>query len=260
MNNQLGSTNERLAIGTSYKNVSDVNYVTSVGQVHGSAKEVYYCWLARFVAFIAILSLMFFTSASLVLFKLAPEVHVEPFLIIRQDNSDEMVRYETISTKMPSAKQMMELFIRQYVILRHTVIDDEREMQSRWFGGGMINYLSSDKVFDEFERGVYVKPMKRVEAQLQELSKDKTSRSVEIISVNKVGGDKSPIWKVDFKTYELSPMVRNLTTNELVLKTQYWTASIVAVFVPDRMFMSKRLMNPLGFTVTKYSQTEVEIL
>lgn len=252
MSNQLGSTNERLAIGTSYTNVSNIKYVTDVNVSTGSAREIYYCWLARFVAFIAIISLMFFTSASLVLFKLAPEVQVEPFLIIRQGNSDEMVRYETISTNMPSAKQMMELFIRQYVIIRNTIISDEREMQSRWYGGGMINYLSSDKVFDEFSRGI--------EAKLQNIMKDKTSRAVEIISVDKVGGDKSPIWKVDFKTYDLSPLNRNVSTNELVLKTRYWTVSIVAIFVPDRMFMSKRLMNPLGFTVTKYSETEVEIL
>ncbi|MBQ7303627.1 MAG: hypothetical protein IJW75_01745, partial [Alphaproteobacteria bacterium] len=63
-----------------------------------------------------------------------------------------------------------------------------------------------------------------------------------------------------FKTYELSPLNRNDATGEMVLKTRYWTTSIVAMFNPYRMFMSKRLMNPLGFTVTRYSQTEVEIL
>ena len=70
----------------------------------------------------------------------------------------------------------------------------------------------------------------------------------------------SPVWKVDFRTYDLSPEVRNEASGSLVLVTKYWTASVTAFFVPERLFMSKRLMNPLGFTVTRYSQTEVEIL
>ena len=83
---------------------------------------------------------------------------------------------------------------------------------------------------------------------------------MEIISIGRVGGEKSPVWKVDFRTYDLSPEVRNDQSGSMVLVTKYWTASVTAFFIPERMFMSKRLMNPLGFTVTRYSQTEVEIL
>ncbi len=253
MNNQLGTTNERLAL-TSRQPSIDKNYVAAYEEENHkmSVRELYYCWLSRFVAFLAMLSLMFFTSASLVLFKLVPEVHIEPFLIIRQDNSDHMIRYETISPKMPSAHQMMEVFIKQYVILRNTVLNDEREMQSRWFAGGMVHYLSSEKVFAEFS--------KKINVRVNEIIKERISTDVDIISVAKVGGERSPVWKVDFKTYELSPLNRNEATGEMVLKTRYWTTSIVAMFNPYRMFMSKRLMNPLGFTVTRYSQTEVEIL
>ena len=252
MTNQLGVTNDRLAITSGQNLPQHMDYVTDVSIRGSSAREHYYCWLSRFVAFLAIISLMFFASASLVLFKLAPEVQIEPFLIIRQSDSDDMVRYEAISPTMPSSKQMMELFIRQYVILRNTVVGDRREMQSRWYGGGMINYLSSGKVFAEFSKNIENKLMKTME--------DNVSVDVEIISVGKTGGDRSPVWKVDFKTYELSPNIRNETTREMVLKTTYWTASLQAVFVPERMFMSKRLINPLGFTVIRYNQVKVEIL
>ena len=154
MNNQLGPNQKTLLITDANSVGPKLQYVTDTNVRKTSAREYYYCWLSRFVAFIALLSLMFFTSASLVLFKLAPEVHVEPFLIIRQSNSDEMVRYEAISPNMPSSRQMMELFIRQYVILRNTIVEDEREMQSRWFGGGMVNYLSSNDVFDDFSKKI----------------------------------------------------------------------------------------------------------
>ncbi len=227
-------------------------YITEQETELKGAKESYYCWLSRLVILFAIISLGFFASASLVLFRLAPEVTVEPFLIIRQDRSDTMVRYEPIATDMASSRQMMENFIRQYVILRNTVLNDQREMQTRWFGGGMVAYMSSSQVFAEFN--------KNRQQELNQLLRDKVVRDVEIISIGKVGGEKSPVWKVDFRTYDLSPALRNDTTGSMVLVTKYWTASVTAFFVPERLFMSKRLMNPLGFTVTRYSQTEVEIL
>lgn len=252
MINQLGNGNETLAITDANAPKQRFEYITDQSPELRGAKESYYCWLSRLVILFAILSLGFFASASLVLFRLAPEVTVEPFLIIRQDSSDTMVRYEPIAPDMASSKQMMENFIRQYVILRNTVLNDEREMQTRWFGGGMVAYMSSSQVFADFNKGR--------QQILNQLLRENVVRDVEIISIGKVGGEKSPVWKVDFRTYDLSPEVRNEASGSLVLVTKYWTASVTAFFVPERLFMSKRLMNPLGFTVTRYSQTEVEIL
>lgn len=252
MVNQLGNGNKALAITDANAPKAQFEYITDNSPELKGAKESYYCWLSRLVILFAIISLGFFASASLVLFRLVPEVTVEPFLIIRQDSSDAMVRYEPIAVDMASSKQMMETFIRQYVILRNTVLNDEREMQTRWFGGGMVAYMSSLQVFADFE--------KKSKVELNQLLRSNTVRDVEIISIGIVGGEKSPVWKVDFRTYDLSPEMRNEASGSMVLVTKYWTASVTAFFVPERLFMSKRLMNPLGFTVTRYSQTEVEIL
>jgi hypothetical protein len=90
--------------------------------------------------------------------------------------------------------------------------------------------------------------------EIIKLAGSQVSREVEIISVGKVGGEKSPVWKVDFKTYDVSPQNRNEHTGEMILTTRYCTASITAIFVPERMFIAKRLINPLGFTVLDYRQ------
>ena len=190
-------------------------------------------------------------SSSLALFKLAPQVSVEPFLIIRQDTSDGIVRYEPISYTMASKNQLMETFVRQYVMLRNTIIADEKEMQTRWFPGGMVNFLSSDYVFGQFSAYRESVWEKIIDAEFV--------REVEIISIGKLGGEKSPVWKVDFKTYDLSTTMRNQTTRALILSTRYWTASVTAYFLRTREFVGLRLINPIGFTVTRYSQTEVEI-
>ena len=126
-------------------------YITDE-QLGSSLKETYYQWLSRLVTLFCVISLMFFASASLVLFRMAPQVMVEPFLIIKQDNSDDMVRYEVIAQDMASSKQMMEIFVRQYVMLRNTILNDEREMQTRWFGGGIVNYMSAPSVFLKFKK------------------------------------------------------------------------------------------------------------
>lgn len=226
-------------------------YVTDE-QIVRSLKEAYYQWISRLMILLCIISFGFFVCASLVLFRMAPLVSVEPFLIIKQDNSDSMVRYEVISFDMASRKQIMELFIRQYVMMRNNILLDEQEMQSRWFAGGVVNYMSAPDVYIKFKQETV--------GSMIRLLKNNTVRDTEILSIGKVGGEKSPVWKVDFRTYDLSRETGDEAGDRLKLKTRYWTASVTAFFIPQRMFMAKRFMNPLGFTVTRYSQTEVEIL
>lgn len=217
-----------------------------------SAKLYYYLWLSRFFIFTASISLLVFTASSLALFKLAPQVTVEPFLIIEQNSSDGIVRYEPIAFDMASKNMLMETFIKQYVMYRNTIISDEHEMMVRWWAGGILNYLTAPDVFEEF-----TEYRQKIWKTIQDAQ---ASQEVEIISVGRVGGEKSPVWKVDFKTYEVSARNRNHETGSLILKVRYWTASVTAFFIPGREFMGQRLLNPLGFTVMRYSQSEVEFI
>ncbi len=250
------SEKDNILEGTRILSITDANgrhkeFISEVEKEVSGFKLTYYMWLSRLFIFFAVISLAVFMSSSLALFKLAPQVSVEPFLIIRQDTSDGIVRYEPISYTMASKNQLMETFVRQYVMLRNTIIADEKEMQTRWFPGGMVNFLSSDYVFGQFSAYRESVWEKIIDAEFV--------REVEIISIGKLGGEKSPVWKVDFKTYDLSTTMRNQTTRALILSTRYWTASVTAYFLRTREFVGLRLINPIGFTVTRYSQTEVEI-
>lgn len=234
------------------KSGKEYHFIGSKEKEVVSAKMRYYLWLSRFFIVTTVASLLLFLASSLALFNLAPQVTVEPFLIIDQSSSDDIVRYEPIAYDMASKKMLMETFVRQYVLYRNTIINDEREMMVRWYPGGIVNYLSSPQVFSEFN--------KYREGIWKEMTDNQISQEVEIISVGRVGGDKSPVWKVDFKTYEVSARRRNTETGALFLRVHYWTASITSYFIPFREFMGRRLLNPLGFTVTRYSQSEVEFL
>ena len=242
--------------GTKVLSVTDknrdqhINFISQEDKEVASLKLTYYMWLSRLFIFFSSISLIAFLSCSLSLFRLAPLVEVEPFLIIRQDTSENIVRSEPITTNMASKDLLLETFIKQYVILRNTVINDEAEMNSRWLPGGMINFLSSWPVFYQFRDST--------REMMEKKEFYNYVREVEIISIGRQGGKKSEVWKVDFKTYTLYPGNAS-SGGAFVMKEQYWTASVTARFYPERIFMGRRLINPIGFTVTRYSQSEVEI-
>jgi type IV secretory pathway component VirB8 len=120
-------------------------------------------------------------------------------------------------------------------------------------GGGMLNYLSSPEVYNEFGQAT--------KALWDNIFKQVLVREVEIISISRQGGSRSAVWKVDFKTYDLqNEGEKNKGRQDSVLRVRYWTASLTAHFIQGRAFITPRLINPLGFTVVRYSQTEVEVL
>ena len=243
----MSSGTKRLALEG--KVDADYKFMDTMDKEVEGFKLKYYMWLSRLFTLFAVISLLVFASSSLALFKLAPMVNVEPFLIINQDTSEEIVRYEPIAYDMASKDQLMETFVKQYIITRNTVIDDVTEMQSRWFPGGMLNFLSSAAVFDQFDRNRVL--------TLERMQEMHLVREVEIISIGKQGGAKSPIWKVDFKTYNLTEDPN--CPGRSNLRERYWIASVIAYYFIERQFVGRRLINPLGFTVTRYSQNEVEI-
>lgn len=251
MNNpQIENGQQVLAISGT---VAEPKYINKMEEETYSLRQTYYLWISRFFILTATLSCVFLVLASLSLFRLAPMVTVEPFLLINQSSSDGIVLSEAIDKNMSSKDKLLKMFIKQYVVLRNTIINDPIEMRSRWMGGGMLNYLSAPDVYNEFG--------KSTKSLWENIFKKILVREVEIISISRQGGSRSAVWKVDFKTYDLyNDSGKTQGQQESTLRVRYWTSSITAYFIPDRAFIVPRLINPLGFTVTRYSQTEVEVL
>lgn len=244
---ELGRINvkHKLIEGTR-ENGPDIRFISEVGKADKSAKEVYFRWLSRLVILCAAVSLGFFLCASLVIFRLAPEIIVEPLLLIKQSDSQSMVRYEPITPKMPSLRQFTEMFIRQYVIMRNTVINDEQEMRTRWGPGGIVNFLSAPDVYADF--------VGRNAASVDKMFDNGYSSEVRINQLGKES-ENDPAWFAVFTIYNLSK--DRGKNGALTLKTQRYRASITPKFIPERSIYRTRLINPLGFTVVKYNQSEI---
>lgn len=247
--------NNRVLEGTKVLAIEDKNngqnieFINSIEKEQESLKLNYYIWLSRLFVFFASLSCIYMVMASLSLFNVSGLVNIEPFLVFGSNSSSEIVRQEPIAVDMASKDMMTETFIKQYVIVSNTIIDDPMEMMSRWMPGGMVNFLAAPWVYDKFYYETVVNM-----GSYQDMS---LTREVEIISVARQGNNKnSRIWKVDFKTYDLS---RGSTDGVLSFRERFWTASIETRFFPERSFVGRRLINPIGFTVTNYSQTEIDI-
>lgn len=223
------------------------HFISEVEAEESLGKERYFRWLSRLVMLCAFVSLSFFLSSTLVIFRLAPEIIVEPLLLVsNQTDSKNLVRYEPIAENMPSLKQMTEMFIKQYVIMRNTVVIDEREMTTRWGIGGIVQYLSSEDVYADFV-GPFASDVGRL------YNRDYSSE----VYIDRIGkeGENSPSWTVDFTVHHLSQSRNN--TGTMTLKTERFRASVTPRYYPGRKLVTRRLVNPLGFMVEKYNQSEI---
>ena len=218
------------------------------------AKMVYYKWIARLMALLATCSLLYGVCTTFAIQKLAPEIMIDPQMYVVLSDSKSIVKREYINHWMESREQMMVNFMKQYVELRNTYIKDEREMNYRWLWGGLVSYLSTYDVYKEFEK---VYPLLQ-----KEMTENNSSRSVEILSVERTGGEKSNTWKIEFKTYDYtfkSDFISRKSDVTPVITERYWTANIRGYVDPGRRTAYRRLLNPLGFVVYSYFQSEIDI-
>ncbi len=231
------------------------------------AKLIYYKWISHLMVLLASIAILYTISATLVILKLVPNIMIDPQIFVELSDSQSLVKRKYITAVMPkcettdcenvkyemiSRERIMVNFIKQYVELRNTFIKDEAEMKKRWLWGGLVSYLSTYKVYKAFEKE-YPKVTK-------ELNESKASRSVEILSVERSGGNNSYAWNVEFKTYDYSFPKDSVGQQKIEPKIEerYWTVTIRCRTYPNRRTAYRRLLNPLGFAVIHYSQSEIE--
>ena len=230
------------------------NFITMEVVEVRRAKLIYYKWVSRLMTLLATLSLLYGVCATLAILKLGPELLLEPQIFNEASDSKHLVTKELIHQRMTSRERIMVNFMKQYVEIRNTFIKDESEMKKRWMWGGLVSYLSTYKVYQAFE-----KEYPKIEAELKGLG---ASRSVEILSIERIGGEKSMAWKIEFKTYDYIQRGEMQINDKIVepeVIERYWTANIQSMSSINRRVAYRRLLNTLGFIVISYYQSEIEI-
>ena len=171
-----------------------------------------------------------------------PLYRVEPYLLSFSDKKDQIYNVHPVKN-IYEYKYLTEIFIREYVLLRNTFVNDIGEMEQRWGPGGTIQEMSSTGVYDKFRKEF-------ADAALEIIRQHNITRNIKISSVTEVGGANGENWwQVEFRVEDMMPEYETP-------RVSVWVASIKIRYRAKRATFGERLKNPLGFTVLDYKQVE----
>jgi type IV secretory pathway component VirB8 len=200
-----------------------------------NASEKRYLWTARAFAVIVAISLCCNFVLILAITQLMPLYRIEPFLLTFANKEEQVYDIQPLP-KMAEKKAITEIFVREYVLLRSSIINDITEMEARWMPGSQLEEMSSASVYQNFIQ-------RTANKAFDIIRKKGLIRSVHIRTINELGRG---IWQVEYETQDLYP-------DAAAPQVEYWTASLVVGYRKKTVKYGERLKNPTGFTVVKYN-------
>ena len=206
-------------------------------------KERSYLWMARVFSLICVVTLI----ADFILYgalkSLMPLIRVQPFFITTQDKDKQII---TIDRPHPSKLQspvLQESFVRQYIVARFGIGTDVDELERRWGPDGTIQWMSSQSVYSTFLADYATGLIKQSrEAGL--------TRDVQILNVRHIPrANGELIWQAEVRVADMSRSAPDPQITD-------WLVDMGIQFGQFRRGLTweRRLKNPLGFVVEKYSQ------
>ncbi|MCM1323702.1 MAG: type IV secretion system protein [Acetobacter sp.] len=207
-----------------------------------NATEKRYLWTARAFAIVFAVSLCCNIILTYVIIKVMPLYRVEPYLFSFADKEEQIYKIEQVD-KIYDYKYLTEMFVREYILLRNTIVNDESEMQERWGVNSNLREMSNNSVYNQFKKEMAVPALELVRQH-------NLTRNVKITSVTEVaGGRKGMYWQVGFRVEDMTPEQKTPKVGE-------WQATLAIRYRPKVVKYGERLKNPLGFTVEEYTQTK----
>lgn len=206
-----------------------------------NASEKRYLWTARAFAVVTAISICCNLLLLLTIANILPLHRVEPYLVTLSDKEDQVYRIVPYSDNMEGEKAITETFVRQYVLLRTTLLADVDEMTSRWQSGGDLEEMSSPVVYQDFLKNTGVKLMQR-------MKQDGLTSNVKIITVNEI---EDGVWQVEYSVDYYQP-------SSFTPRTIRYRASMRVRYINRRVQYKERLKNPVGFKVVSYGTKQIK--
>lgn len=197
---------------------------------------------------------------------LFPLQKVYPYLVTFKNQDNQVVSIEPIAMDAPGVLYATEDNVRDYVTQRHSFIPIQATMDARWGADSRLAARTEPELYKKFAEAS--------KTEMKDMMTQGYSRQVSINSVTRISPD---TWQVSFTTTDsLGGMGGTLTgdpkfgqdastvgvpgnpTAVSIAQTetkQQWVASLRVNYEPQKVTYDKRLVNPLGFTVTDYSVT-----
>lgn len=200
-------------------------------------RERRYLWTARAFAIVSAVALCVNLVLLLAIAHLMPLKRVEPYLLTFQNKEEQVVRIRPLAKDMSAEDIISEAMIRQYVLLRNTMVSDVDEMSFRWGADGPLRWMSSSAVYNQFS--------KTVKDWLSRIKLEGLTREVRIESVVR----NQNIWLVYIVTRDMLPEAEEpaISRWRIRLAIKYFAQN------SNEVKYINRLKNPLGFSVEGYS-------
>lgn len=206
-----------------------------------NASEKRYLWTARAFAVVTAISLCCNLILLLTISNILPMYRVEPYLLTLSSKEEQVYRIVPYTRDMDSQKSITETFVREYILLRTTLLADTEEMESRWQNGGDLQEMSSSIVYQDFLKNTGHKLMQR-------MKQDGLTSSVKILTVNEI---EDRTWQVEYSVdYYLPASYKPRTIR--------YRASLKIQYQPRRVQYKERLKNPVGFKVISYGTKQLK--
>ena len=195
-----------------------------------------YLKTSRIMTFTATAFLCMTIILAFTVYILSPQLRSEPLLLQIDKRFYKLEPVQEQVVVQPSALLLTEEHIKQYILLRHTIVADIDEMQARWHEeNSLLKWFSDPIVFGQFLNEKAVNMARMAEGLTVEVN----VRFVQRIS--------NGVWLAEFETIEHMPEEEHPSVYR-------WRALFETGFrkrpYPSR---EERLKNPLDFYVFQYS-------
>lgn len=221
----------------------------------------------RAVSIVAIVSGMMNIALIMLLIMLFPLQKVFPYLVTFKSQDNQVVTIEPMEVGAPGMLYATEDSVRDYITQRHSFTPIEAVMKAQWGPGSRLAARTTAELYQKFQDPA--------RAETERMMTAGYSRTVDINSVQRIASD---TWQINFTTVDTLPTAGGTMTPPGLplpqnpdgqsfaaaqaaaqqtpvpsVSKQTWIATMRVAYSPQTVTYDKRLLNPLGFTVTDYS-------
>lgn len=247
MADQLGSNNTQqrlIASGSQVQRTArptarKVNRNDDSVIVNSSEKR--YLWTARAFAVVAAISICCNLILLLTISNILPLYRVEPYLLTLTNKNEQVYRIVPFARDLGAMKSITETYVREYLLLRTTLLPDIDEMKVRWGDGGDLQEMSSTVVYQDFIKNTGSKLIQRIK-------QEELTSSVKILTVNEI---EDGTWQVEYDVYYRRPI-------DVEPKKLKYRATMKIQYQRQRVQYKDRLKNPVGFKVVSYGTKQLK--
>lgn len=211
-------------------------------KIHVSAMpERRYLWTSRILVIFSCISICFSMMLASAIYVLLPQRGAYPRLLQTNNYFSQLELTDVQEKTVPVQDLIAELFIEEYISLRHVIGNDYDELVTRWAPGSQLYWLSARSVFQNFTTN---------DAQ-NNIMQFRMRSLVRLVEVEWVRPLTRGLWSAQFITMDYYP-------GETVPLINIWRAYLRVAFTTiNYNNRRQRELNPFGFLVLNYSLSYV---